>query len=189
MNDHPKRNLDIPPQGGGSGFHRRFPIGLPRWAARAVLFQSCRAAGAAEAAYLSARRRGATRDIAAREAFRSIVADEGRPHDDGDAERARQLVDTGQGAPPAHRLTPATEMDQALGALAMHRDPVHTQADTYVIALCVLIFASVALLGFYPVYAARKGDGAASILAVLSCSGETGRPTADRDVRIKTTCR
>lgn len=189
MNDHPRRNPDILPQGGSSWFRRQYPVGLPRWAARAVLFQSCRAAGAAEAAYLSARRRGATRDLAAREAFRSIVADEGRPHYDGDAERARQLVDTGYRAPPAHRETPATELDQALGALAVHRDPVHTQADTYVIALCVLVFTSVALLGFYPVDAARNGDGAASIPAALSCSGETDRPTADRDVRIKTTCR
>lgn len=188
MNDHPRRSLDIPPQGGGSGFHRRFPIGLARWAARAVLIQSCRAAGAAEAAYLSARRRGATRDLAAREAFQSIVADAERPPYDGDAERVRQLVDTGHRVPPAHRGTPATEMDQAFGALSVHREGVRTNADTYVIALCVLVFASVALLGFYPVDATRKSDTAASIPPALSCSDEAGRPTADRDARIKTTC-
>jgi hypothetical protein len=188
MTEQPRRNPDTPPHSGGSWFHRRFPGRLPRWAARAVLLQSYRAAGAAEATYFAARRRGVSRDVAARQAFRSIVFDEGGAFHDGDAERARLLVDTGHGAPSAHWQTPVTEMDQALGALAMDRDPAHSNADTYVIALCVLAFASVAFLGFYSVDAARKGDGAASAPAALSCGGETGRPPADRYASIGTTC-
>lgn len=137
----------------------------------------------------SARMLGNSRDVGSHEARQSNAKDDERFRDDGDAEHVRQLVDTGHGSRPAHSPVPMTEMDRALGAFAPHRDAASCNADTYVIALCVLAFASLALLGVYPFYTARQGDVATSIRPALTCSSESHDPSPNSDGAIRPTCR
>lgn len=166
----------------------QLPLRLSRWAAMKALFVSWRAACAAESAYGTARARGASRDVAAKAAFESMVAEERPNQDAGDAERVRHVVDAGHGDSPL-RVRAATEMDHELGALASHRQTASTNADTYVVVLCVLAFAGLALLGFYPVHSIRTGDGATAPTRAIACRQVTGPATPSPAVTLATTCR
>ena len=71
----------------------------------------------------------------------------------------------------------------------LHRDAAHTNADTYVVALCVLAFASLALLGFYPIYSARIGDAATAPTQAIACENDAKPLAPSRGAKITTTCR
>lgn len=189
MNEHPIPNIDQSSRGTGRRLHDQLPLRLSRWAAMKALYASWRAAHAAESAYGTARARGASRDVAANAAFRSIAGEERPIQDGGDAERVRHVVDTGHGDPPPHAPGPATEMDQALGTLASHREAASTNADTYVIALCVFAFVGLALFGFYPVHAPRTGDAATAPIPIIACADDTDTLTPSRDVKFGIACR
>lgn len=180
MNDQPIRNADKPSRSDAPRLPDPRPSRLFRWATPATLLLSWCSARAAESAYAAARSRGASRDVAANAAFRSMFGGDQANQQDGDAERVRQLVDKGHGAPPMRVRGPATEMDQALGARASYRDAVITNADTYVVALCILAFASLALLGFYPIHSAWRGEAAITPPPAIAC-GE--------DAKLPATCR
>jgi hypothetical protein len=189
MNEHPIPNADQPLHGNVRRRHDQLPLRISRWTAMKALYLSWRAAHAAESAYGKARARGASRDVAANAAFKSIAGEERPTLDGGDAERVRHVVDTGHGDPPPRALGPATEMDQALGTLASRREAATTNADTYVIALCVLAFVGLALFGFYPVYSVRTGDAATAPIPVIACGQDSDPLTPSRGVKLGTACR
>lgn len=189
MNERPIRNTDEPLRGDLPPNRDQRPSQLSYWAMPAALFVSWRAAKAADAAYAAARARGATRDIAANAAFKSMTGEDRRIGDDGDEERIRCMIDMGHGAPPLRARGPATEMDLALGALASHRDAAQTNADTYVVALCVLAFASLALLGRYPIHSVRTGDAAAARPPAIDCEQDAEPIKPSHGMKIRTTCR
>lgn len=189
MNERPIPTTNHPSPSDVRRLHDQLPSRLSRWTAMKSLYVSWRAACAAESAYGTARARGASRDAAAKAAFKSI-ADEERPIQDGGvAERICHVVDTGHGGPSPRVRGPTTEMDHELGALASPRETENANADTYVVVLCVFAFAGLALLGFYPVYSTRTGDGATAPTRAIACRQATDPATSSPAVKLAPTCR
>jgi hypothetical protein len=149
-------------------FHDQCPSPFAPWTVPARSGRS-RACGLAASVYGSGRASDAFPDVAAGAGLKSIAGEPRASEDDRDLERARELVDIGNGAPPRRARGPANEMDKALGALASQRDAALTNADTYVVVLCVLAFASLALLGFLPLHSDRTDVAPAAATQSIAC--------------------
>jgi hypothetical protein len=149
-------------------FHDQRPSPFAPWTvpARSGRIRVC---GLAASVYGSGRASDAFPDVAAGAGLKSIAGEPRASEDDRDLERARELVDIGNGAPPRRARGPANEMDKALGALASQRDAALTNADTYVVVLCVVAFASMALLGFLPLHSDRTDLAPAAATQSIAC--------------------
>jgi hypothetical protein len=163
MNERSTRNTDEASQDVFQ-FHDQRPSPFAPWTVPARI----RVCGLGASVYGSVRA-VAFPDVAAGTAYKSNASEHRASEDDRDSERARELVDIGNGAPPRRARGPANEMDKAIGALASQRDAALTNADTYVVVLCVLAFASLALLGFLPLHSDRTDVAPAAATQSIAC--------------------